>query len=189
MCKLLLLLVVLCAILLAAPSGAEAERLTPRAGRAGRSVTLAPHGMVATSHPLATQVGLDVLRQGGNAIDAALAADAALGLMEPMSCGVGGDLYALVWDAKTKRLYGLNASGRCPYAATCDLFAKKGLAQIPTSGPLSWSVPGCVDGWDALRTRFGTMSFEQLLGPTIRYAEDGFPVTEVIAGYRRSAER
>src|SRR5690349_23189272 len=165
MCKLLLLLVVLCAILLAAPSGAEAERLTPRAGRAGRSVVLAPHGMVATSHPLATQVGLDVLKQGGNAVDAALAADAALGLMEPMSCGVGGDLYALVWDAKTKKLYGLNASGRSPYAATRELFASKGLKEIPTVGPLSWSVPGCVDGWDELRRRFGTMPLDQLLEP------------------------
>jgi gamma-glutamyltranspeptidase/glutathione hydrolase len=143
--------------------------------------------MVATSHPLATQVGLDVLKQGGNAVDAALAADAALGLMEPMSCGVGGDLYALVWDAKTKKLYGLNASGRSPYAATRDFFAGKGLTQIPTSGPLSWSVPGCVDGWDALRKRFGTLSFDKLLEPTIRYAEDGFPVTEVIAGYWRGA--
>src|SRR2546423_1335704 len=182
MLKLLLLLALLCAVLLALPSPVEAERLTPRAGRAGRSVVLAPHGMVATSHPLATQVGLDVLKQGGNAVDAAIAANAALGLMEPMSCGVGGDLYALVWDAKTKKLYGLNASGRAPYAATRELFAKKGLKEIPETGPLSWSVPGCVDGWDALRKRFGTQSFDRLLEPSIRYAEDGFPVTEVIAG-------
>jgi gamma-glutamyltranspeptidase/glutathione hydrolase len=187
--KFLLLFTPLLAVVLALPAGVEAERLTPRAGRAGRSVVIAPHGMVATSHPLATQVGLDVLKQGGNAVDAALAADAALGLMEPMSCGVGGDLYALVWDAKTKKLYGLNASGRSPYAATRDLFAKKGLKEIPTNGPLSWSVPGCVDGWDALRKRFGTLPFDRLLEPTIRYAEDGFPVSEVIAGYWRAAER
>ncbi|HKI37591.1 MAG TPA: gamma-glutamyltransferase [Gemmataceae bacterium] len=186
MLKLLPLVVLLFAVLLALP--AEAERLTPRAGRAGRSVVIAPHGMVATSHPLAAQVGLDVLKQGGNAVDAAIAANAALGLMEPMSCGVGGDLYALVWDAKAKKLYGLNASGRSPYAATRDFFAGKGLAEIPETGPLSWSVPGCVDGWDALRKRFGTLSFDKLLDPTIRYAEDGFPVSEVIASYWRGAE-
>ena len=159
------------------------ERLTPEAGRAGRSVTLAPHGMVATSHPLAVQIGLDVLKNGGNAIDAAIATDAALGLMEPMSCGIGGDLYALVWDAKSQKLYGLNASGRSPYKATREYFASKGLDEIPTSGPLSWSVPGCVDGWEELRKRFGTRTLAQLLEPTIRYADDGFPVSPVIAGY------
>jgi gamma-glutamyltranspeptidase/glutathione hydrolase len=184
-----ILLLALLLVLFALPAIVEAERLTPRAGRAGRSVTIAPHGMVATSHPLATQIGLDILKQGGNAIDAALAADAALGLMEPMSCGVGGDLYAIVWDAKSQKLYGLNASGRSPYAATRDVFAKKGLKEIPTTGPLSWSVPGCVDGWEALRKRFGTLPLDKILEPTIRYAEDGFPVSEVIAGYWRAAER
>jgi len=159
------------------------ERLTPAAGRAGRSVTLATHGMVATSHPLAVQIGLDVLKSGGNAVDAAIAVNAALGLMEPMSCGIGGDLYALVWDAKTRKLYGLNASGRSPYQATHALFASKGLDDIPTSGPLSWSVPGCVDGWDELLKRFGTRKLAQLLEPSIRYAEEGFPVSPVIAGY------
>src|SRR4051795_6735008 len=124
-----------------------ADRPAVVPGQAGRSVVMAPHGMVATSHPLASQIGLDVLKNGGNAIDAALAADAALGVMEPMSCGVGGDLYALVWDAKSKKLYALNASGRSPYRATREFFKKKGLASIPTSGPLSWNVPGCVDGW------------------------------------------
>ncbi len=178
-------LVVLITVLLCmmGSSVAAGERLTPAAGRAGRSVTLATHGMVATSHPLAAQIGLDVLKSGGNAVDAAIAVDAALGLMEPMSCGIGGDLYALVWDAKTQKLYGLNASGRSPYNATRDFFAKKGLDQIPTTGPLSWSVPGCVDGWEALRKRFGTRSLGQILEPTIRYALEGFPVTPVIAGY------
>jgi gamma-glutamyltranspeptidase / glutathione hydrolase len=165
------------------------ERNTPAPYRAGRSAVMAPHGMVATSHPLAAQVGLDILKKGGNAVDAAIATNAAMGLMEPMSCGVGGDLYAIVWDAKTKKLYGLNASGRSPYKATRALFAEKGLKQIPTLGALSWSVPGCVDGWDALRRRFGTLSLEQLLEPSIRYAEEGFPVPEVIAGYWRAAER
>jgi gamma-glutamyltranspeptidase/glutathione hydrolase len=149
--------------------------------RAGRSVVMAPHGMVATGQPLAAQVGLEILRKGGNAVDAAIATNAALGLMEPMSCGAGGDLYALVWDARTHKLYALNASGRSPYRATLDLFAKKGLGAIPSNGPLSWSVPGCVDGWDQLRRRFGTMTLAQLLEPSIRYAEEGFPVSEVIA--------
>ncbi len=177
------------AVFLLLPAAAEADRLTPRPFGSGRSVVMAPHGMVAASQPLAAQAGLDVLRQGGNAIDAAVAADAALGLMEPMSCGIGGDLYALVWDAKSKKLYGLNASGRSPYKATRELFKAKGLAEIPTSGPLSWNVPGCVDGWDVLLKRFGTMKLGQVLEPTVRYAEDGFPVTEVIAGYWRGGER
>src|SRR6266852_5130741 len=137
---------------------------------AGRSVVIAPHGMVATSHPLAAQAGLEILRQGGNAVDAAIATNAAIGLMEPMSCGIGGDLYAIVWDAKTQKLYGLNASGRSPYRATREFFAEKGLKEIPNGGPLSWSVPGCVDGWDQLQRRFGTMPLGQLLEPTIRYA-------------------
>jgi gamma-glutamyltranspeptidase/glutathione hydrolase len=156
--------------------------------RAGRSVTMAPHGMVATSHPLAAQIGLEILKKGGNAVDAAIAVDAAMGLMEPMSCGIGGDLYALVWDAKTGKLYGLNASGRSPYGATRQYFADKGLKEIPTSGPLSWSVPGCVDGWEELSRRFGTLPLAQLLEPTIHYAEDGFPVTEVIAYYWHAAQ-
>src|SRR5881227_4417907 len=108
-----------------------------QAPRAGRSEVVAPHAMVATSHPLAAQIGLDVLKRGGNAVDAAIAVNAALGLMEPMSCGIGGDLHALVWDAKTQKLYGLNASGRSPYKATRQLFAERGHDQIPQSGPLS----------------------------------------------------
>jgi gamma-glutamyltranspeptidase/glutathione hydrolase len=177
----------LSAIMIADLEGAERPAPTPY--KVGRSVVMAPHGMVATSHPLAAEVGLDVLKHGGNAIDAAIAANAAIGLMEPMSCGIGGDLYAIVWDAKTQKLYGLNASGRAPFKTSRKLFADRGLADIPTSGPLSWSVPGCVDGWDQLRQRFGTMTFKQLLEPTIRYAEDGFPVTEVIAGYWRASEK
>jgi gamma-glutamyltranspeptidase/glutathione hydrolase len=160
-----------------------AERSTRPPYRVGRSVVMASHGMVATSQPLAVRVGLTVLEKGGNTVDAAIATNAALGLMEPMSCGIGGDLYALVWDEKAHTLFGLNASGRSLYRATRRLYADRGLAEIPASGPLSWSVPGCVDGWDALRRRFGTMSFSQLLESAIRYAEDGFPVTEVIAGH------
>ncbi|MFI5382160.1 MAG: gamma-glutamyltransferase family protein, partial [Tepidisphaerales bacterium] len=188
MLKLLPLVPLLFLIVLSLPGVVEAERHTPRPYRAGRSVVIAPHGMVATSHPLATQVGLEVLKQGGTAVDAAIAANAALGLMEPMSCGIGGDLYAIVWDAKTGKLHGLNASGRSPYAATRDYFTGKGLKEIPETGPLSWSVPGCVDGWAVLHKRFGRLPFDKLLEPSIQYAEDGFPVTEVIAGSWRAAE-
>ena len=161
----------------------SAERPTPQAGKAGRSVTVANNGMVATSHPLAAQVGLDVLKRGGNAVDAAIATNAAMGLMEPTSCGIGGDLYAIVWDAKSQKLYGLNASGRAPGKATLAYFAEKKLTDIPTSGPLSWSVPGCVDGWDQLQRKFGTLPLKELLAPSIDYAEKGVPVPEVIAGH------
>ena len=98
-----------------------------------------------------------------------------------MSCGTGGDLFAIVWDARTKKLYGLNASGRAPYAATIETYRAKGLAEIPTQGPLSWSVPSCVDGWETLRSRFGSKPLAELLAPAIRYAEEGFPVSEIIA--------
>jgi gamma-glutamyltranspeptidase/glutathione hydrolase len=154
-----------------------------------RSVVIARHGMVATDHPLAALAGLDILRQGGNAADAAIAANAVNALVEPMSCGIGGDLFVIYYDAKTQKLYGLNASGRSPYTLTRDVFAKRGMKQIPTSGVLAWSVPGCVSGWEELRGRFGSMSFEHLLAPAIAHAEQGFPVTEVIASYWRAAER
>lgn len=156
-------------------------RHSPQPYHSGRSVVMAKHGMVATSHSLATQIGLDVLRRGGSAVDAAIAADAALGLMEPMSCGVGGDLFAIVWDNKTKKLYGLNASGRSPYQATRELFQEKKLKEIPEHGPLSWSVPGCVSGWGELHRKFGALPLGDILASTIAYAEEGFPVTEVIA--------
>ncbi len=146
-----------------------------------RSAVLARHGMVATSQPLATAAGLRVLQSGGNAIDAAIAANAVLGVVEPMSCGIGGDLFAIVWSAKAKKLYGLNASGRAPSAATIAYFQSRGLATIPETGPLSWSVPGCVDGWEQLRSKFGTRPMRVLLGPAIAYAEEGFPVSEIIA--------
>lgn len=155
-----------------------------------RSTVFARNGMVATAHPLATQIGLDVLRAGGSAVDAAVAANAALGLMEPTSCGVGGDLYALVWDAKAKKLTALNASGRAPLAATREYFAAKGLTEIPERGPLSWSVPGCVDGWAELLKRHGRKSLGELLAPAIRYAEDGVPVPErIAAAWMLSAKR
>jgi len=153
-----------------------------------RSVVLSKHGMVATSHPAAAQAGLDILKSGGNAADAAIAANAMLGVVEPMSCGIGGDIFIIYWDAKTKKLYGLNGSGRSPYKLNREVFKKKGLDAIPTEGPLAWSVPGCVDGWGKLRERFGTKPFHELLVRAIRAAEFGFPVAEVIAGYWKGAE-
>jgi gamma-glutamyltranspeptidase/glutathione hydrolase len=170
-------------IVMASASAASALHWPKSRGITSRSVALAPHGMVATSHPLAVEIGLDVLKRGGNALDAALATNAAMGLMEPMSCGVGGDLFAIVWDAKAHKMYGLNASGRVPYRATRELFAERGLKEIPLIGPLSWSVPGCVDGWEILAKRFGARPLAELLEPSIRYAEEGFPVTPVIGSY------
>jgi len=175
-------------VVLATASFARAQsrpgsvRLTPQPYQAGRSVVMAPHGMVATSQPLAAQVGLDLLRKGGSAVDAAIAANAALGLVEPMSCGIGGDLFAIVWDAKTQKLHGLNASGRSPYATSIKHFVDQGLKYIPETGPLSWSVPGCVSGWEELHKKFGRLPMNDVLMPTILYAEQGFPVSELIAG-------
>ncbi len=150
---------------------------------ATRSVVLGQNGMVATSHPLATQIGLDMLKSGGNAIDAAIATNAALGLMEPTGCGIGGDLFAIVWDAKTKKLYGLNASGRSPEKLTLEYFEKEGMKKIPSHGPLPVSVPGAVDGWFELHKKFGSKPMPEILAPAIDYAEKGFPLTELIAWY------
>jgi gamma-glutamyltranspeptidase/glutathione hydrolase len=155
------------------------------AGR--RSVMIAPEAMVASSQPLAVQVGIDILKKGGTAVDAAIAVDAMLGLVEPMSCGLGGDLFATVWNEGTKELVGLNGSGRSPYALTREVFANKGLDRIPIRGVLSWSVPGCVDGWFTLHERFGRLPIHDLLSPTIHYAEHGFPVSSVIARMWRGA--
>lgn len=153
-----------------------------------RSVVIAKHGIVATSHPLASQAGLDILKAGGNAVDAAIAANAMLGVVEPMSNGIGGDLFVIYWDAKTQKLYGLNASGRSPYRLNRGIFKQKGLNQIPIEGILSWSVPGCVSGWETLRARFGTKPLAEILAAAIRAAEEGFPVPEIIAGYWRGSE-
>jgi gamma-glutamyltranspeptidase/glutathione hydrolase len=151
-----------------------------------RSVVVAEHGIVAASQPLAAQAGLDILKRGGNAADAAVATSAMLGLTEPMSCGIGGDVFAIYWDNKTKKLYGLNGSGRSPYALNRDVFKQKGLKSIPGQGPLCWSVPGCVAGWEDLRSRFGNKSMAEILEPAIAYGEGGFPVSEVIAVYWRA---
>jgi gamma-glutamyltranspeptidase/glutathione hydrolase len=156
-------------------SGAQAlapdpgyDRITGRA-HASRSEIIAPHGMAATSQPLATQIALDILKAGGSAVDAAIAANAALGLMEPTGCGIGGDLFAIVWDAEKGELTGLNASGRAPEAMTLEYFRKNGIDKIPPYGPLPVSVPGAVDGWFELHGRYGRLPMNKLLAPAIGY--------------------
>ena len=148
---------------------------------ATRSEVIAPHGMAATSHPLATQIALDVLKAGGTAVDAAIAANAALGLMEPTGNGMGGDLFAIVWDPETKKLHGFNGSGRSPKSLTLEHFQRLGLKTIPPRGPLPVSVPGAVDAWFELHGRFGKLPMKQVLQGAIDYARNGFPMTEVIA--------
>ncbi|ASR43242.1 gamma-glutamyltransferase [Xanthomonas citri pv. mangiferaeindicae] len=171
-----------CAALAIALPAAAADRITGRAF-ATRSEVLAPHAMAATSHPLATQIALDTMRAGGSAVDAAIAANAALGLMEPTGNGIGGDLFAIVWDPKTRRLYGYDGSGRSPQSLTLAEFARRGLTDIPSHGPLPVTVPGAVDGWFALHGRFGRRAMADNLAPAIRYAREGHPVHEVIAYY------
>ncbi len=151
-----------------------------RSPHGSRSEVIAPHGMVAASQPLAAQVGLDILKAGGNAVDAAVAVNAVLGLVEPHMNGIGGDLFALVWDADTERLYGLNATGRAPYEISRETLVRQGYSRMPGNGPLTWTVPGAVDGWHELLERFGTMSLAEVLAPAIRYALEGFPVSEII---------
>ena len=152
-----------------------------------RSEVISQNGMVATSHPLASQIGIDILQNGGNAIDAAIAANAALGLMEPTGNGIGGDLFAIVWIEKEKKLYGLNASGRSPENLTLEYFKENNFKSIPAYGPLPVSVPGCVDGWFELHNKFGKISMANILSPTIKYAEDGFPVSELVSYYMKVA--
>ena len=169
-------------LLLTLTTSAAADRVTGKPF-ATRSEVYAPHAMAATSQPLATQIALDVMKQGGSAVDAAIAADAALGLMEPTGAGMGGDLFAIVWDPRTHKLYGYNGSGRSPKSLSLAEFQKRGLKDIPSLGPLPVSVPGCVDAWFALHERFGRLPVKADLTPTIRYAREGFPVSEVIAYY------
>jgi gamma-glutamyltranspeptidase / glutathione hydrolase len=157
-----------------------------------RSEVIATQGMAATSHPLASQVAIDILKRGGTAVDAAIAANAAIGLMEPTGNGVGGDLFAIVWDAKSQKLHGLNASGRSPKSLTLARLQEElrqlNVKTIPPRGPLPVSVPGAVDGWFELHGKFGKLPMRELLAPAIAYARNGFPVTEVIAeGWVRNA--
>lgn len=145
-----------------------------------RSAVRAMNGMVSTSQPLASAAGLRILQQGGNAVDAAVAAAAVLTVVEPMMVGAGGDLFAIVWDAKKKELKGLNASGRSPKAASIEEYKKRGMTKMPQNGIHTVTVPGAVDGWAKLLERYGTMKLSQVLQPAIEYAERGFPVTDVI---------
>ena len=154
--------------------------------RSSRSAVIAGNGMVATSQPIATDVGLSILKKGGSALDAAIASNAALGLMEPHMCGLGGDLFAIVWDAKDRQLHGLNASGRSSrsleYGQLAGRLRALGARNIPEDSILAVSVPGAVHGWTTLHERFGKLDFPDLLAPAISYAENGFPVSPVIAG-------
>ena len=157
---------------------------------ATRSVTYARHGMVAAAHPLAVEIGLDVLKAGGSAVDAAIATNAALGFLEPTSCGLGGDLFAMVWDPTSEKLYGLNASGRAPAALTIDAVPATDSGTIPVYSVYSWTVPGCADGWFELHRKFGKLPMKDLLGPVAALAREGAPVPQVIAGgWARGAER
>jgi gamma-glutamyltranspeptidase/glutathione hydrolase len=165
---------------LAAPAALAADRVTGREF-ATRSEVYAPQAMAATSHPLATQIALDVMKRGGTALDAAIAANAALGLMEPTGCGIGGDLFAIVWDPKTGRLHGYNGSGRSPRGLTREWFAEQKIDLIPMRGALPVTVPGAVDGWFALHGKFGKLPMSDVLKPAIDYARNGHPVHEVIA--------
>ena len=158
------------------------DRVTGRAF-VSRSEVIAPHAMAATSQPLATQIALDILKAGGSAVDAAIAANAALGLMEPTGNGMGGDLFAIVWDAENEELVGLNASGCAPAMMTLEYFKEHGIDKIPRYGPLPVSVPGAVDGWFELHRRYGKLPMQAILAPTIAYAREGFPVSEYIAKY------
>ncbi len=165
---------------------AQSDRVTGRTF-ATRSEVLAEHGMVCTSVPLVTQIGIDILKAGGSAVDAAIACDAALGLMEPTGSGMGGDLFAIVYDAKTKKLSGLNASGRAPLGLSYEQMKaeleKLKRTTIPPHGMLPISVPGCVDGWFELHQKFGKLPMKQVLQPAIGYASNGFPVSELVAYY------
>jgi len=178
--KTYLLLTTICLMVTTAMHAQDRETGRPFATR---SEVIARNGMAATSQPLATEVALQILKDGGSAVDAAIAANAMLGLVEPTGNGIGGDLFAIVWDAATERLYGLNASGRSPMSLTLDEFGRRGVTSIPAYGPLPVSVPGAVDGWFEMHERFGKLSIAEVLAPAIRYAREGFPVTEVIAYY------
>jgi gamma-glutamyltranspeptidase / glutathione hydrolase len=176
--RILSIVIALCNFVIATPQ----DRVTGHAF-ATRSEVIARNGMAATSQPLATQVALDILKKGGNAIDAAIAANAVLGVVEPTGAGIGGDLFAMIWSADKGKLYGLNGSGRSPRSLKLEYFKDNGYEFIPSYGPLPVSVPGCVDAWYEMHDMFGRLSMKDILQPAINYAREGFPVTEVIAYY------
>lgn len=156
------------------------------ARNANRSTVACCNGLVCASQPLAAMAGVDILKAGGNSVDAAIAANAMLGLTEPQMNGIGGDLFAILWSEREARLYGLNASGRSPYGFSLDKAKAAGLASIPGRSPLSWTVPGCVSGWGLLNERFGRLSLAACLEPAIEYAEAGFPLSPIVAASFRS---
>lgn len=174
--KILILILIVCS----SYSSFSQDRVTGR-DFATRSEVITRNGMAATSQPLATQAALDILKKGGNAIDAAIAANAVLGVVEPTGSGIGGDLFAIIWSAEKNKLYGLNASGKSPRSLKLEYFKDNGFEFIPPYGPLPVSVPGCVDGWYEMHDMFGRLPMKDLLQPAISYAREGFPVTEVIA--------
>jgi gamma-glutamyltranspeptidase/glutathione hydrolase len=182
-------LVLASAAVLLVSAGTDQTTFAAR-GAATRSVVYAPHGMVACAQPLAAQAGLEVLKAGGSAVDAAIAINACLGLMEPTANGMGGDLFAIVWDPATKSLHGLNACGRSPLQLTADRIPPEKDGTIPLYSPYSWSVPGCVDGWAELHAKYGKLPLARDLAPAIAFAESGFPLSPVIAGdWERSVSR
>lgn len=154
-----------------------------------RSMVITRYGIVATEHPIASQIGATILSQGGNAVDAAIAANAAVGVFAPMANGIGGDLFAIVYEAKTGKLYGLNASGWSPAGLTPELLKTKGFSEMATNGIHTVTVPGAVDGWDKLNRRFGRKKLSALLAPAIRFADEGYPVTEIFSSYWIASER
>jgi len=154
----------------------------PGRGEASRSVVYARHGMVCAAQPLAVQAGLEILKEGGSAADAAIAVNACLGLMEPTANGLGGDLFAILWDPRQQKMVGLNASGRAPLALTIDKVPPDSDGTIPLYSPYSWTVPGCCDGWFELHAKYGKLPMSRILAPAIRFAEEGFPLSPVIAG-------
>jgi gamma-glutamyltranspeptidase/glutathione hydrolase len=181
-------LLLLLAVFRAVPGANAADRVTGRPD-ATRSVVYARHGMVACATPLAAEAGVQILRAGGSAVDAAIAVNAMLAVTEPVLCGLGGDLFALVWDPREQALRGLNASGRAPGALTADKVKPLPDGTIPLHSPESWTVPGAADGWFALHERFGKLPLSKVLAPAIAAAEDGFPVTQVVAYYWARSER
>jgi gamma-glutamyltranspeptidase/glutathione hydrolase len=183
------LLLMMAALVLGFSVARAGDRLTGKMF-ATRSEVIATHGMVATSQPLAAMVGLDILKKGGSAVDAAIATNAMLGLVEPTGNGIGGDLFAIVWSARDQELYGLNASGRCPKLLDLQYFKDNKITEIPYTGMLPVTVPGCVDGWFELHDRFGVLPMSEVLAPAIKHAREGFPLTELIAYYwERGCER
>lgn len=180
-------LVILLALAAACARPGARPAAGPQPPPGARSVVLGREGMVASAHPLATLTGVEILRRGGTAVDAAIAVNAVLAVVEPMMCGPGGDLFAQVWDARTGRLHGLNASGRAPRALTADRVVPGPDGSIPFDAPTSWTVPGAVDGWFTLHERFGRLPMQELLAPAIRAATEGTPVPRVIAAEWRAA--